>query len=186
MPRTGILRFAQEVVLVIGLAVIIFLVMALSSYSAQDAAWSTSGAGGSLHQLGGKLGAWLADLAYVLMGFSAWWCVAAAIGAWLRGVRRWLAPRHRRSLLAQGGPGMWYHICNAHWVFWIGLALVLAASTGLEWTRLYRWDDALPGRRRRAGLFGRALSGEMAGLHRLCAKVHPNAGFREPLLFWFS
>ena len=67
VPRTGILRFAQEVVLVIGLAVIIFLVMALSSYSAQDAAWSTSGAGGSLHNWAGKLGAWLADLAYVLM-----------------------------------------------------------------------------------------------------------------------
>ncbi len=146
VPRTGILRFAQEVVLVIGLAVIIFLVMALSSYSAQDAAWSTSGAGGSPHNWAGKLGAWLADLAYVLMGFSAWWCVAAAIGAWLRGVRRWLRGAAPQPIPAGSRRArIWYRIRNAHWVFWIGLALVLAASTGLEWTRLYRWDDALPG-----------------------------------------
>ena len=125
VPRTGVLRFAQEVVLVIGLAVIIFLVMALSSYSAQDAAWSTSGAGGALHNWAGKLGAWLADLAYVLMGFSAWWCVAAAIGAWLRGVRRWLRGAAPQPIPAGSRRArIWYRIRNAHWVFWIGLALV--------------------------------------------------------------
>ena len=57
LPRaTGLLVFCASAVwlaqvpqagaCVIGLAVIIFLVMALSSFSAQDAAWSTSGAGG--------------------------------------------------------------------------------------------------------------------------------------------
>ncbi|MBQ1763920.1 MAG: DNA translocase FtsK 4TM domain-containing protein, partial [Aquincola sp.] len=29
--------------------------------------------------------------------------------------------------------------------FWIGLALLMAASTALEWTRLYRFEDSLPG-----------------------------------------
>ncbi|MCB2068719.1 MAG: DNA translocase FtsK 4TM domain-containing protein, partial [Ottowia sp.] len=45
-PRTGVGRFAQEVTLVLGLALLIFVVMAFLSYSPQDAAWSTSGAGG--------------------------------------------------------------------------------------------------------------------------------------------
>jgi len=143
--RGGIGRFAQEVFLVIGLAGIIFLVMALCSYSALDAAWSTSGAGGALHNWAGKLGAWIADLLYVLLGFSAWWCVAAAVSAWLRGVRRWLGGSRVVRPALTSVAGWWSRIRSAHWVFWLGLAMVLAASTGLEWTRLYRWDDALPG-----------------------------------------
>ena len=143
--RGGIWRFAQEVLLVIGLAGTIFLVMALSSYSALDSAWSTSGATGSLHNWAGKLGAWLADLLYVLFGFSAWWCVAAAISAWLRGVRRWLGGSKSARHSLTSAAGWWARIRSAHWVFWLGLVLILAASTGLEWTRLYRWDDALPG-----------------------------------------
>ena len=31
------------------------------------------------------------------------------------------------------------------WPFWLGLVLLLAASTALEWTRLYRFEAALPG-----------------------------------------
>ena len=88
--RSGVGRFAQEVFLVLGLALIIFVVMALMSYSPQDAAWSTSGASGPPHNWAGKLGAWLADVAFVLLGFSAWWCVAVAISAWIGGVRRWM------------------------------------------------------------------------------------------------
>ena len=79
--RSGVGRFAQEVVLVLGLALIIFVILALASYSPQDAAWSTSGAGGPARNWAGKLGAWLADIAYVLLGFSAWWCVAVALRA---------------------------------------------------------------------------------------------------------
>lgn len=34
---------------------------------------------------------------------------------------------------------------RARWAFLLGLLLVRAASAGLEWSRLYPWDDALPG-----------------------------------------
>ena len=141
-PRAGAGRFLQEVMLVLGLAFIIFLVMALASYSPQDAAWSTSGAGGPVHNWAGKLGAWLADLAYVLLGFSAWWCVAVALRAWLAGTVRWM----NAGPGAGGAPrSLWARLADTRWAFWVGLALLLAASTGLEWSRLYRWDDALPG-----------------------------------------
>ncbi len=142
-PRTGVGRFTQEVVLVLGLALIIFAVMALASYSPQDAAWSTSGTGAAPRNWAGKLGAWLADVAYVALGFSAWWCVVAAVRAWLVGVVRWM---HGGPAAApQPGQSLWARLIAHRWTFWIGLALVLAASTGLEWSRLYRWDDALPG-----------------------------------------
>jgi len=78
------------------------------------------------------------------MGFSAWWCVAVAVRAWIGGVARWMnvggdnapatPPRSFRAWLV-----------STRGAFWIGLLLLLAASTGLEWSRLYRWDAALPG-----------------------------------------
>ncbi|MDO5623265.1 MAG: DNA translocase FtsK 4TM domain-containing protein [Pseudomonadota bacterium] len=142
LPRSWLGRFAQELVLVIGLALIIFAVMALASYSPQDAAWSTSGDGSPGHNWAGKLGAWMADLAYVLLGYSAWWCVAAGVRAWLAGLTDWLGGGAREA----GAPhGLWARFVASRWAFWLGLALLLAASTGLEWTRLYRWDAALPG-----------------------------------------
>ena len=144
VARSGPARVTQELLLILGLAAIIFVVMALASYSPQDAAWSTSGTGGAPRNWAGKLGAWLADLAYVLLGFSAWWCVAAAVRAWLGGVRRWLDGGARRDDDAAQRPP-WTRLATSRWAFWLGLALVLAASTGLEWSRLYRWDNALPG-----------------------------------------
>ena len=141
--RTGVGRFTQEVVLVLGLALIIFAAMALGSYSPHDAAWSTSGTGGAPHNWAGKLGAWLADMAYMALGFSAWWCVAAALRAWLSGVSRWM--RGGPAAADQPGQPLWRRLLSTRWAFWLGLGLVLAASTGLEWSRLYRWDEALPG-----------------------------------------
>ena len=37
-----------------------------------------------------RAGALLADGSYYLLGFSVWWCVAAAVRAWLAGLARWL------------------------------------------------------------------------------------------------
>jgi S-DNA-T family DNA segregation ATPase FtsK/SpoIIIE len=142
--RSGIGRFAQEIALVLGLALILFVAMALASYSPQDAAWSTSGTGAAVHNWAGKLGAWLADIAYVLLGFSAWWCVAVALRAWVAGALRWL---HADDKAAPDtpAPSPWARAMSTQWALWIGLALLLAASAVLEWSRLYRWDSALPG-----------------------------------------
>jgi hypothetical protein len=76
-PRTGAARFGHEIGLVVGMLALLFWLLALLSYSARDAAWSTSGAGGAVAaNWGGRLGAWLADLSYFLLGFSVWWCFA--------------------------------------------------------------------------------------------------------------
>ena len=141
--RSGIGRFAHEIALALGLALLIFMTLALLSYSPQDAAWSTSGIGGPVHNWAGKPGAWLADIAYVLLGFSAWWCVAVALRAWVASARRWLrAGAASASEAPTRSP--WARMLSTRWALWIGLALLLAASTVLEWLRLYRWDAALP------------------------------------------
>ncbi|AMO22280.1 DNA translocase FtsK [Ramlibacter solisilvae] len=133
--RSGAGRFAHEFALVASLVAIIYWLLALVSYSPFDAAFSTSGAGGPVRNWGGRLGAWLADASYFLLGFSAWWCFAAAVRAWMSTLARWMRgeakapePRFSRSRVA----------------FWLGLAALLCASTALEWSRLYRLEPKLP------------------------------------------
>ncbi|AOG24271.1 DNA translocase FtsK [Acidovorax sp. RAC01] len=138
-PRTGAARFGHEIALIVGILALVFWLLALVSYSAQDAAWSTSGASDSrvVANWAGRFGAWLADVSYFALGFSVWWCVAAAVCAWLSSLARWmrggelqpgaLTPLQRRSL------------------FWLGLVALMCASTALEWSRLYRFEQYLPG-----------------------------------------
>src|SRR6187399_1128131 len=89
-PRTGLARFAQETGLVLGAAALAFWLLALVTHSAADAAFSTSGDGGAVQNWGGRLGAWLADGSFFLLGYSAWWGVAAGVRAWLASLARWM------------------------------------------------------------------------------------------------
>jgi DNA segregation ATPase FtsK/SpoIIIE, S-DNA-T family len=134
----GAKRFAHEVGLVFGLLGLVFWLLALLGFSAQDAAWSTSGGAQSAaatQNWGGKLGAYLADASYFSLGFSVWWLLAAGLSVWLASLARWL--RGNDSLQAQA-------TVSSRLQFWLCLLLLLAASTGLEWSRLYRFEARLP------------------------------------------
>ncbi|MBS7807616.1 DNA translocase FtsK [Variovorax sp. PCZ-1] len=127
-------RFSQELMLGLGALALLFWLIALTTHSGADAAWSTSGsqaAGAASRNWGGKLGALLGDASFYLFGYSVWWLFAASLRTWLAGLARWLrsdtSTETRRAL------------------FWIGLGLLLAASCTLEWTRLYRFEPRLPG-----------------------------------------
>ncbi|MBK0394466.1 DNA translocase FtsK [Ramlibacter algicola] len=133
-PRPAALRFAQEIALIAGAAALLFWLLAIASYSAQDAAFSTSGSGLPPRNWGGRLGAWLADGSYFLLGFSAWWCFAAGVRAWLTALARWM----RGADPAARG---W---TRSRVAFWVALAALLCASTALEWSRLYRFESRLP------------------------------------------
>ncbi len=139
----GVKRFAHEVSLILGLVGLVLWVAALLSYSPQDAAWSTSGTAEAVRgtqftarNWGGHLGAWVADASYFLLGFSAWWALAAGCRVWLSSLARGLrgeplAPEKSRQA--------------SRIKFWLGLLLLLVASAALEWSRLYRFESRLPG-----------------------------------------
>ena len=139
----GVKRFAQEVSLILGLLALVFWLGALLSYSPQDAAWSTTGSSEAAGVLkagdavtrnwGGRLGAHLADASYFLFGFSVWWAFAAGLRTWLASLARGL----------RGQPAL--RTALARTKFWSCLALLLLASTALEWSRLYRFEFKLPG-----------------------------------------
>jgi S-DNA-T family DNA segregation ATPase FtsK/SpoIIIE len=135
-PRAGLARFAHETALVLGAAALVFWLLAMASHSAADAAFSTSGDGGPIQNWGGRLGAWLSDGSLFLLGISSWWCIAAGVRAWLASLARWM-----RGDEAPADPPRWLHTRTA---FWIGLVVLLLASTGLEWSRLYRLEARLP------------------------------------------
>ena len=138
-PQTLWSRFAQEILLLLGAGLLLLLTLAVWSYHPQDPAWSTSGAGEAVHNWVGRWGAWVADLAYFLVGYSVWWCLAAGIRVWLVALARWL--RGTPNEPAQED-SLWQ---RSLWVFWLGLLVLMVASSGLEWSRLHRLESALPG-----------------------------------------
>jgi S-DNA-T family DNA segregation ATPase FtsK/SpoIIIE len=118
---------------------LVFWLLALVSYSAQDAAWSTSGTRGDplVANWAGRFGAWLADGSYFALGFSVWWCVAAGVRAWVASLARWM--RGGEAVAGAASPVV------RRALFWGGLVLLICASTALEWSRLYRLEAFLPG-----------------------------------------
>ncbi len=135
-------RHVREVGLILGACALLFTLLALLTHSGQDAAWSTSGSGEPTRNWGGRLGAFLADLMYYLLGFSAWWVVLAGARAWLSGLAAWL----RGGALAQPvllTPNAWWQSPTLR--FWLGCLLFMLCCCALEWMRLYRWDAYLPG-----------------------------------------
>ncbi|MHB1250154.1 MAG: DNA translocase FtsK, partial [Polaromonas sp.] len=139
----GIKRFTHEVSLILGLLGLVFWLVALLSYSPQDAAWSTSGSADAVggaqaaaQNWGGRVGAWVADASYFLLGFSAWWALVAGAHVWLQSLARGL----RSEPAAVGASRRAGRIR-----FWLGLLLLLVASAALEWSRLYRFEFRLPG-----------------------------------------
>jgi DNA segregation ATPase FtsK/SpoIIIE, S-DNA-T family len=128
-------RWRHQLVLVVGAVAWLLFVLALLTHHAGDPAFTTSGTGDAVRNKAGVLGARLSDLAYFLFGFSAWWLVPVTLRAWLAA----LAWRLRGDAAPETAGA------RSRAAFWVGLVLLLAASAALEWTRLYRWESALPG-----------------------------------------
>ena len=146
--RSGWQRFAQEIALIAGALALLVWLLALVTFSVNDAAWSSSGTGQAMANRAGKLGAWLADISYYLFGFSVWWLLAAALRAWVQSLAAWMRagepvqpepPALNRLARLQGS------IRSSLTPFWVGLVVLLVCSCALEWSRLYRLEPALPG-----------------------------------------
>ncbi|WP_398499375.1 DNA translocase FtsK [Variovorax sp.] len=140
--RVRAMRFAHEITLIAGFAALLFWLLAMLSFTPSDAAWSTSGTGGEIKNWGGRIGAWVADGSYFLAGYSVWWCLAAGLRAWLSSLASWMRGGETGP---QGDPAPRGRFNRSRLAFWFGLALLLCASTMLEWSRLYRLESHLPG-----------------------------------------
>jgi S-DNA-T family DNA segregation ATPase FtsK/SpoIIIE len=155
----GVARFAQEIGLVLGAAALAFWLLALLSHSLADPAWSTTGTLAEAGNWGGRLGALLADGSYYLLGFSVWWCFFAGLRAWLSALADWIRGQQGGQVgddgAASGVGTRWGRFWSRRSAFWMGLVLLLVASTVLEWTRMYRLESMLPGHA--GGVLGHTL-----------------------------
>ena len=131
-PSTGALR-ARFRLLVWGVFGFAFA-LALASRHPTDPGFSTSGTGEAVRNWMGASGAWVADAALVALGFSAWWLVVAGLRLWLAALAD--AARDPTLPLLNRPP---------RWRRWVGFALLIVASSALEWTRLYGLEAKLPG-----------------------------------------
>ncbi len=140
--RTTLLPLApswrEQVLLLVGGVAWLLAVLALATHNAADPGFSTSGSGAPIQNRVGSLGAWLSDTAFFLVGYSVWWAVLVGARAWLGALAHAL-----RSHDAVSGDSVVAR--PPAWPMWLGLALLLAASASLEWTRLYQWEAQVAG-----------------------------------------
>lgn len=121
----------RQLWLLAGAVVWLLAMLALVTYQGSDPGFSTSGTGEAVRNKAGQFGAWSANFALFLFGHSVWWLPLVAARAWLSALARSL----------RGEPP----IASSATTFWLGLALLLMASSALEATRLYRFEALLPG-----------------------------------------
>jgi len=147
----GFRRFTQEIALTVGFVFLVFWLISMITHQTQDPAWTTSGSLSKTLNWGGKIGAWLSDMSFFLFGYSVVWCFLAGLSSWFSAL---MGKIHHERLRAakesekrrDGAQNLSsHHWLDTPWSYWSGLVLLMVSSTGLEWTRLYRFDHHLPG-----------------------------------------
>ncbi len=138
-------RLLAEARWIIGALIVVALASVLLTYSPSDPGFSHASSAASINNLGGRIGAWVADVLHLLLGFSAYLLVIAGAAWVVRGFRRLHAPYAQHGL--------------PDWVQALGFIVLLAGGAGLEALRLQWLASSLPG-----GAGGAIGAGVAAGL----------------------
>ncbi|WP_394778847.1 DNA translocase FtsK [Undibacterium sp.] len=118
-------------------ALSVYLILILISYAKADPGWSHASIVPQIHNIGGRVGAWISDLLLFIFGASAWWlCVALLRMVWkdYRQLTRRLVvetaaePEHHYEKFIQGG----------------GFVLLMVGSMGIEFLRMYSLKIPMP------------------------------------------
>ena len=149
-PRSRLQRFASEVRLTAAFIGWVLLSLSLLSFHKSDPSWSSSGTDGHVANWVGVVGAWLSDIAYFLLGFSALWLIPLGLYGLLRLWRRTQA--EPAQVEAPEAASRWRKLQPLAAV--AGLLLLPLSSAALESTRLWSLAAGLPGDA--GGLLGHA------------------------------
>jgi S-DNA-T family DNA segregation ATPase FtsK/SpoIIIE len=155
-PIEHTLRF--QAALLFGGVLWLLMLLALASHNRLDPAFTTSGQNTEVANWAGRAGAYASDLAQFLFGQSAWWLMLVGARTWLSGLARWLrrdASIGPSAAVSPHDAAVWSGNRSA-WRFWTGVAVLLAASCALEWSRLYRHELSLAGEHA-GGILGMSL-----------------------------
>ncbi len=126
----------------------LYLVIILLSYHKGDPGWSHDVVVPKVANMGGRAGAWLADLMLFIFGFSAWWwCICFMRLVW----RDYRQLTQKFVMEAQFDPEHQHEAV----IRWIGFVLLFAGSLGLEYLRMYTLRVELP--RAPGGVLGQLI-----------------------------
>jgi S-DNA-T family DNA segregation ATPase FtsK/SpoIIIE len=134
-PRAA---WKQRIGALVGLVVWTGVALALATHHASDPGFTTSGDGGPVLNLLGRPGAWLSDVLLAALGASVSWLPLVGLLQALRSLAR--GSRALAGADDDAPAPRWPRLR-----FWVGLMLLLCASTALEWTRLYGYEARVPG-----------------------------------------
>ena len=158
--QTRLLSIAREARWIVFAALAAWLTLVLATWNAADPAWSHSVGRDAeqLHNRGGVIGAYFADVLLYLFGFSAWWWVILLVHRVRAGYLRLAA-----QLRTRGEPET---LARVRWEQGIGFFVALLGSVGLEAYRLSSLGMQLPGRMDynsgAGGVIGHVWSGFLA------------------------
>ncbi|OLO04338.1 cell division protein FtsK [Salinicola socius] len=145
MRLQGVTREGAVILL---LAICVFLLLALFSYTPTDPGWSHSGPDQSVSNWMGRIGAWLSDVLYSLFGASAlWWPGMFGLGAWR-------LMRQSQVQIAWDPMALAVHTG--------GLVLLLMSTTTLGDLHFYNASSDLPNQA--GGILGRGIAGSLTSL----------------------
>ncbi len=129
------------------MCVALYLLLSLFSYSPEDPGWSYVGDTGQVTNVGGRAGAWFADVALYLCGFFAYLLpFAVAFSAWVV----------FRGPAADAQPRTWLLALR-----WVGFLLTLAAGCGYLTAHFGNLGAYLPNGP--GGGLGHLVSGDLRG-----------------------
>ena len=151
-PRLA--RLLAEARWIVGALLAVALLVVLLTYSRNDPGFTHSVAAGPVSNLGGRLGAWVADVTLLLFGVSAYLLALGMLVTVARGFRRLHRVAVGADPLSDDLPA---------WAHGVGFLVLIAGAMGLEALRLYNLKVALPGAP--GGIVGNAIaSGVQAGI----------------------
>ncbi len=151
--------------------VALFLFLILISYDPRDPGWSHAVMTRQAGNLGGKVGAWIADFMLYLFGLSAY---LFSVFLMMRVVSGYRA-LHREP--GDTSP----EIIRFAWERWIGFVVMLVGCCGLEAARLYNVEATLP--LAPGGLLGAMVA---APVHELMGAVGGTLGLLLMIAIGFS
>ncbi|MEE9425142.1 MAG: DNA translocase FtsK 4TM domain-containing protein [Methylococcales bacterium] len=135
---------SREIVLVGFIAVALYLLVSLYSFHLDDAGWTHTGTGQTLHNAGGSVGAWLADFLLSFLGILAYMIPSMLI--------------YQGWLYARKDPAD-----NQHWLIllrWFGLLMTIAIGATLLYLHFRDLGNQLP--HSAGGILGREVGESFA------------------------